>query len=426
MKKSALPTSLLVLLAAALLALAVPAGRVAAQSQTDVKIRLMSEALRARDAGDLDAAQKALAQLAALSPNDPSVQRLRAELDAQRLAQAAAAARPAAAPAPTTPAATPAPAMIDVKIPEPGQSPTSLGRAPTPEEEAEAIARAESGRLSAAISAAQTSLATARAQSRDGRADDALATLDAALASLPSNPLTQKLLADLKKEKSSALLDKAQAQLKRGDTAGARATLAAQNELAPADTRAATVAQRIARAEAKAAPAPGVDPQFVADRAATAELVAKGRAQYVAGDIDGAQATFRAIEAQEPDNTVAKGFLLRIAQEKTETGALNREKTRAQLLEEVAKGWQRPGIIRNARATPTRPPPPRRSRKNSTTSSSPASASPAPRSARSSPRSAPPPRNSTTAAPRRRASTSSSSTPAIKIPPSPSRSATPP
>ena len=78
--------------------------------------------------------------------------------------------------------------------------------------------------------------------------------------------------------------------------------------------------------------------------AATAELIAKGRAQYVAGDIDGAQATFRGIEANEPDNTVAKGFLLRIAQEKTETGALNREKTRAQLLEEVAKGWQRPGI----------------------------------------------------------------------------------
>ena len=41
---------------------------------------------------------------------------------------------------------------------------------------------------------------------------------------------------------------------------------------------------------------------------------------------------------------MAKGFLLRIANEKAETGALNREKTRAQLLEEVAKGWQRPGI----------------------------------------------------------------------------------
>ena len=347
MNKHALPTSLFVLLAAALLAVAVPAGSLVAQSQTDVKIRLMSEALRARDAGDIDGAQKALSQLTALSPNDPSVQRLRAELEAQRAAQAAAAVRP---PAPVAPpaaapvaATTPAPAMIDVKIPEPGQS-ASTPRGPTPEEEAEAMARAESGRISAAIASAQSQLTSARALARAGKSADAIATIDAALASLPSNPLTQKIIADLNKEKSSALLDKAQAQLKRGETDAARATLANQSQLAPADARAASVAKNVSQVEARAASTLGVDPQFIADRAATAQLIVKGRAQYVAGDIDGAQATFRAIEAQEPDNTVAKGFLLRIAQEKTETGALNREKTRAQLLEEVAKGWQRPGI----------------------------------------------------------------------------------
>ncbi len=340
MKKHALPTSLLVLLAAALLALAVPAGRVVAQSQTDVKIRLMSDVLRARDAGDLDKAQQTLNQLMALSPNDPSVLRLRTELDALRAARAEAASRPAPAPV----AAAPAPAMIDVKIPEPGQSAPSAPRGPTPEEEAEALARAEAGRISSAISSAQSQLAAARAQLRDGRADAAIATLDAALASLPTNPLTQKIIADLKKEKASALLDQAQSRLKAGDTDGARAALAAQNEIAPADSRAASVAQKIAKAETKSAPVPGVDPQFRIERAATAELVAKGRAQYVAGDIDGAQATFRAIEAKEPDNTIAKGFLIRIAQEKIDTGTLNREKTRAQLLEEVSKGWQRPGI----------------------------------------------------------------------------------
>ncbi len=350
MKKHALSTSLAVL-AAALLALAVPAGRVIAQGQTDVKIRLMSEALRARDAGDLDAALKSLGQLATLSPNDPSVARLRSEIETQRTVRAQAAARPAAPSpvaaayaAPAAPAPASAPAMIDVKIPEPGQTPPSAGRAPTPEEEADALSRAEAGRISTAIAQAQAQLATARSQSRDGRADDAIATIDAALTALPSNTLTQKIIADLKKEKASALLERAQILLRRGDNDGARAALAAHAELAPADTRGASIAKRIASAEANSAPTPGVDPQFAADRAATAALVAKGRAQYVAGDIDGAQATFRGIEANEPDNTVAKGFLLRIAQEKTETGALNREKTRAQLLEEVAKGWQRPGI----------------------------------------------------------------------------------
>lgn len=345
MNKPALPSSSCLFLAVAIFALAAPVGHAAEPSPTDVKIRLMAEVLRARDARDLDTAQRTLDQLVALSPNDPSVLRLRAELDAQRSAQAEAAARAAAQPAASlSRSAAAAPGMIDVKIPEPGQTPPPPGRAPTPEEEAEAMARAESNRISAAIAGAQAQLATARAQVRDGRTDDAIATVDAALASLPVNPLTQKLVADLKKEKASALLDRAQALLKRGDMDGARTALAAQTELAPSDARAATVAQRIARAEAKTAAAPGVDPRFIAERAATAELIAKGRAQYVAGDTDGAQATFRGIEANEPDNTVAKGFLLRIAQEKTETGALNREKTRAQLLEEVAKGWQRPGI----------------------------------------------------------------------------------
>ena len=333
MKKHALPSSLVALLAVALVALVVPAGSAVAQSPTDVKIRLMSDALRARDAGDLAAAQKAIDQLAALSPNDTSVQRLRAEIEALRNAPARTAA----------PAANAQP-MIDVKIPEPGQTPPTPGRAPTPEEEAEAMARAESARINTVIATAQAQLATARTQAREGHPEDAIATLDAALASLPSNPLTQKTIADLKKEKASALLDKAQALLRKGDTEGAKAALAAQAEIAPGDARAATVSQRVARAEAKAAPTPGVDSQFIAERSATNQLVAKGRAQYVAGDIDGAQATFRAIEAAEPDNTIAKGFLLRIAQEKTQTGALNREKTRAQLLEEVAKGWQRPGI----------------------------------------------------------------------------------
>jgi general secretion pathway protein D len=167
--------------------------------------------------------------------------------------------------------------------------------------------------------------------------------VDAALAALPANPVTQKVAGDLRAEKASALLDRAQALVRGGDIAGARAAMIAHDQLASPNARAAGIERQIARAETRPLAA-GVDPAFVSDRAATAQLIAKGRAQYVAGDLDGAQETFRGIEAQEPDNTVAKGFLLRIAEEKTEMGALNREKTRAQLLEEVAKSWQRPGI----------------------------------------------------------------------------------
>ncbi len=343
MKTRPLPKSLVAALVAAIMASAVPAPQAHAQSQTDAKIRLMSEALRARDSGDLAGARKALEQLNQISPNDPAVQRLRAEVEAQ-------AAATSVAPVPPPPAAPAQPAMVEVKI-------------PAPEQEAEALARAEAARIGELVAGAQQMLAAARTQLRDGKYNDAIATVDAALATLPNNSLTARVVADLQREKATALLDRAQAQLRSADVDGARASLAAHNAIAPVSTRSASLERQIATqpvmlSSSGKPPSPSKtppDPQFVAERASSAALVARGRAQYVAGDIDGAQETFRQLEAKEPDNTVAKGFLLRIAQEKTESGVLNREKTRAQLLEEVAKAWQRPGIYdeRARDASPT-------------------------------------------------------------------------
>jgi general secretion pathway protein D len=379
MKILPLPPSLTTLLATAALFAAMPLGRVHAQTDTEQKIRLMSQALAARDAGDIPAAQRALAELGRLTPNDPQFQRLKAEVEAQAAArqtalaeqaaaEAAAAARKtedaarktdaggamtisvpsAVAPSPVVSPASAGSAMVDVRIPEPGQTPPSVvpatTAAPTAAEiEVDAMARAEATRQTTAMANAQAQLATARAQIRNGQPADAIATVDAALASLPVNPLTQKLVSDLTREKASALLDQAQLLLRRGDLEGARIALAAHNQLAPGSARAAGIERQLARTDGRTT-GPGLSPTFVAERAATAQLIAKGRAQYTAGDIDGAQETFRLVESQEPDNSIAKGFLLRIAQEKAETGALNREKTRTQLLEEVAKSWQRPGI----------------------------------------------------------------------------------
>ena len=320
-------------LAVALLLAAAPVSDARAQNATDAKIRLMAEALRARDAGDLAGAQRALTQLSTLAPEDRAVQRLRSEVEAQAVAQQAANARQAAAE--KAAAARGAQPMVDVRIPE--SAPAAASPAPTgPEQEAEALARAEAARQTQVIAAGRQQLSEAREQLRAGRYDEAVATVEAAMAGLPVNAATQVLIADLRKEKAAALLDRAQAAIKANDLPGARAALAAHDQIAPASSRSSALERQIARA--------GSDVTFAADRAATAQLIAKGRAQYVAGDLDGAQETFRSIEAQEPDNTVAKGFLLRIAEEKTETGALNRQKTRAQMLEEVAKSWQRPGI----------------------------------------------------------------------------------
>src|SRR3954467_12659449 len=91
------PKSLAIVFAAAALVVAVPIARVVAQSETDAKIRLMSEALRARDAGDIPAAQKALAELAKIAPNHQKVEKLRAEIEAQASARRSARAQQAEA-----------------------------------------------------------------------------------------------------------------------------------------------------------------------------------------------------------------------------------------------------------------------------------------------------------------------------------------
>lgn len=57
------------------------------KNPTEAKIRLISEALQARDTGDLAAAQRALSILAQLLPNDQAVVRLRADTEARALAQ---------------------------------------------------------------------------------------------------------------------------------------------------------------------------------------------------------------------------------------------------------------------------------------------------------------------------------------------------
>ena len=85
----------------------------------------------------------------------------------------------------------------------------------------------------------------------------------------------------------------------------------------------------------------GKDSVHAAEADELARLVAKGRSQYLAGDAAAAQETFRAVEDREPANAPAKDFLLRIARDKA--SALDREKTRAELIEDVTKSWQRPG-----------------------------------------------------------------------------------
>ncbi|MEY3773888.1 MAG: hypothetical protein RLZZ129_668 [Verrucomicrobiota bacterium] len=137
-----------------------------AQSNTETKIRLMAEALRARDAGDSQTARAHLEELNRLAPGDPVVRRLLEE---------------------TAGALTAIPAGLNLEIVD---------------VDAEAIAREEGDRLRRLMTAAMDRQQEARQLARDGRRREAAALLAAAVADLPMNPLTQGLIEELRREQA--------------------------------------------------------------------------------------------------------------------------------------------------------------------------------------------------------------------------------
>jgi general secretion pathway protein D len=371
MNYTKLPKKVLLLLATpVMLSLAIPASKLVAQSQTETKIRLMAEALRARDSGDLATAKTNLEQLLVLAPNDPTVQRLLAGVN-EVIANGSGTAQ-SAAPAVVAPDALPvvvydpnkpvAPAVEAVAPAATSAAPAAAAVpvAPSPEAISAELAKAEEARVKELLSAAKAESKAASKLAKDGDFDGAAAKLSAASATLPTNTLTQGTLEDLAKQKNDLLLQKSHHLLEQGDVAGAKAALDAYIAATSPEGRA--VKKQAARIEESEFRPPlqsidKINPEFVKEQKDIAALSAKGRSQYAAGAFDEAQETFRMVETISADSAEAKYFLKRIAEEKARIGVLNREKTRSQLLEEVAKGWQRPGVFieRNVKPTGTSP-----------------------------------------------------------------------
>lgn len=306
-----------------------------AQSQTEMKIRLMADALRARDAGDHETAKNNLEQLLAIAPNDPTARRL---LDGVKRAIESGAGTAYEPPEPYEPLQSePAPRrLFGGRSTEPALSDSVAG-------EVESIARAEEQRLQNLIESARDARRAAQRLGDDGRHDDAVNLLDRAISSLPSNPLTEDILRDLKEDKADVLLAKSRRLMREGDTRGARDALAGYES--SSGRRGSALDD--AMLNPPDIPIQDANPNFLAERAEIAAMIAKGRSQYLAGDIDGAGDTFRKVEAIDADNAEAKTFLKRIAEKRTEVGVINRQKTRASMLQEVAQGWQRPGVYQD-------------------------------------------------------------------------------
>ncbi len=260
---------------------------IAQSGDTETKIQLMTEALQARDAGNLSLAKSKLEELLAIAPNDASVKRILGSVDRMIESQASGSANSSVEPA---------------------------DRLAALQSEAEYLARLETERIEKAMQSAREMREVARRQARRGEYDSSLKTISRAIAALEPNPMTQVLIEELKRDERDFLRQRSQYQA----------------------TRASGSPESISIYESS--------PDFVKLQEQIEVLHLRGRSQFFAGDIEGAEATYKQIEALDPSNELAKNFLIRIARERQSTAYLNKLKTREQLLQEVSSAWQRPSI----------------------------------------------------------------------------------
>ncbi|MEM9159440.1 MAG: type II secretory pathway, component PulD [Verrucomicrobiota bacterium] len=261
------------------------------QSETDRKVRLMSEALEARNSGDLDTAKTRLLELQEITPNDASVGRILSQVEA----------------------------MIDERDKAVANAMGGLtaDQRAALQNEAEYLARVEAERIEKLMDSAREVRDVGLRQSRRGDFDAATATIEKAIGMLEPNPMTQPLIDDLQRELGDVLRQKSAFESKKAEVA------AGMDDAIPIEQ---------------------INPDFVDLQQEIEALTLRGRSQFFAGDIDGAEATFKQIESIDPNNAMAKSFLVRISRERQSMAYLNKLKTREQMIEEISSAWQRPGI----------------------------------------------------------------------------------
>lgn len=330
-------------------------------SKTQEKIRLMMTAVQARDSGDLNASKEALEDLLKISPGDEGVQRLLADVNK------------------------------DIERKNKGETPVLVGEeglkkietaraeAKAKEEEAakakeEAVAKSEEEAKSK-----EAEPVTADGEKADGAIAEAVRKqqlsiiaaydlIDKAYDDMDEgkwDAASEKLQLASKKipaKEYSPMSDEVRVELRRARAAMAhdRATIAmAEKNLAEARTFASEFAANAddpKKGEAFVAYVEefadnpynnrieDVSPDYANRLKKVEVLLSKGRKQYLYGDYAGANATFRQVETFDANNIQAKAYQNLISKKLKEVGALTYQATRAGMLDEVTRAWQRPQV----------------------------------------------------------------------------------
>ena len=313
-------------------ALATP--HVVEAQDTSEKVQLMAETLRARDAGNLEVAKEKADELLEIAPDDENIQRLSDSID--RAIERSG----------KTQEETRDPSGGDAESGESGESAESAG-AGGAEAAAEALAGTVASERAAKIEAAEEAIQQAEALAELGSFSEAASLLSTASGNLTLNAATADILDKLERASARLVYDEAQFLAENGQSEEAERLLETYISQG-GDPR---KARRLSREIDAMLSNPydvrigNVSPDFVVESKTIRRLLRQGRAQFLNGDYDGAAATFKEVEARDPNNAEAKLFSTRIARVVGDIQEQNYYKTREQMLTEVDQSWERPKVF---------------------------------------------------------------------------------
>ncbi|MBC2594684.1 type II secretory pathway, component PulD [Ruficoccus amylovorans] len=331
-------------------------------SDTQDKIRLMSSAIRARDAGDLQQAKTDLEELLRLAPNDVNVQRLLMSVnkDIERQSQGQQTVYGQAAsvrefsPSSTSSTGVQSTSVVAVAGNPNGELITDAQpyTPPSASAELDAVLEAEAASQEMALDMAKAAMADAKKLIKAERYADADALLADAQSALTLNTATAPTIEKIREMRGDIILDQGNAALKDHNAAEAATYLAQYREKLGDDQRAREFETKVTALENNPwyQNPEELSPDFMQNQSVVDQLMVKARAQMLYGDLEGSAATLREVEARDPNNSAAKGLQIEIMQQLKDSNYLDHSKTRDAMLQEVARSWQRPQIFQ---LTPT-------------------------------------------------------------------------
>lgn len=350
------------------------AGSALAQQadQSQEKIHLMVAAISANENGDFAKAKSAYEELLKMSPNDKRVQELLSDVNAKLEAQAKAEAEAKAAEEA---------AKAAKEAAEKAEAEAKAAKEAAEKAEADAKAAAEKEAADKAAAEKEAAEAAEKAAAEKKAAEDALIQQRIHKQDLSVTAVYELIDESYAKqddgryEEAVALLEQAETKLEdntnrnaekaRSAIRAARAGIArerAYNAIDAKDWKAAKTfsdeytkyeedtykSARLARKIARLMENPynhkvgDVSPDFALRQERVKALLQKGQVQYLQGDFQGAKETYIMVEALDPTNVEAKGYLYWIAKKLSDVGALKYKQTREDMLQRVDDAWRFP------------------------------------------------------------------------------------